>query len=263
MSGRLNGKVVLVTGAAQGQGREHVVRLAREGATIVAIDLLDPANAAGEFAKTVALVRDAGADILAQQCDVRDGAALTAIADEAWRRFGRLDCLLANAGVIAPPRPLLELPFESFQKTIEVNVYGVWHSCRAVVPHMIAGGRGGSIILTSSIYGLKGCPNTTHYTASKHAVVGMMKAMAIELAPHFIRVNAINPTTVATPMLESLRRPHEPPEEQVKRFIGVNTLPVPWVEPADISHAAVFLASDESRYLTGVALPVDAGAMLK
>jgi len=263
MSDRLSGKVVLITGAARGQGREHVVRMAREGADIVAVDRDDPADPASEFAPTIELVRGLGRKILARQCDVRDAGALAAIATQAQITFGRIDVLVANAGVIAAPRPLMELPFESFQITMEVNVYGAFHSCRAVVPHMIAGGRGGSIILTSSILGLKAYPNTVHYTASKHAVTGMMKAMAIELAPHFIRVNSLHPTTVDTPMLTALRPAHLTVEQNEARLTGLNTLPVPWVEGADISSAAIFLASDESRYLTGVALPVDAGAMLK
>jgi SDR family mycofactocin-dependent oxidoreductase len=262
MSGRLAGKVVFITGAARGQGREHVLRMAKEGANVVAVDLMDPA-ASNEFAQTAELARATGRDIIAKQADVRDAVALSDIAAEAWARFGRIDVLVANAGIIAPPRPLMELPFESFQRTMDVNVYGAFHSCRAVVPHMIAGARGGSIILTSSILGLKAYVSTVHYTVSKHAVVGMMRAMAVELAPHFIRVNSLHPTTVDTPMLDSLRPPGVSPEQNAVRLTSLNMLPVPWVEAADMANAAIFLASDESRYITGVTLPVDAGAMLK
>lgn len=262
--GRLAGKVAFVTGAAQGQGRSHVVRLAEEGANIVAVDLQDPSAAGGvnEFAATVELVRNCGGEILARQCDVRDGARLAEIAAEGHARFGRLDIVVANAGIIAAPSRFLDASFAELQRSIDINLYGVWHTCKATVPYLIAGERGGSVIITSSLLGLKAFATSAGYAASKHAVVGFMRSLALDLGPHRIRVNSLHPTTVDTPMLRALQPVGVSQEENAERLISMHALPVPWIDAVDVSHAVVYLASDESRYITGVTLPVDAGAMM-
>jgi SDR family mycofactocin-dependent oxidoreductase len=263
MSGRLEGKVAFITGAARGQGREHVLRMAQEGAAVVAVDIQNPADPSTDFAQTVAAATNRGYRILARECDVRNGDELTRAAQEGFDLFGRIDTLVANAAVLAQPHPLLEASMDTFRRTMDVNVYGVWHSCRAVIPFILEGARGGSIIITNSVLGLKAVLMAFEYTVSKHALVGMMKAMAVELAPHSIRVNSIHPTTVDTPMLQSLRPAELTARQHATTLLSFNALPVPWVEAADVSSAAIFLASDESRYITGATLPVDAGALLK
>jgi len=160
---------------------------------------------------------------------------------------------------------------DSWQDTIDINLTGVWHTAKAVVPHLIQGGRGGAIVLTSSVGGMKALPNMSHYVSAKHGVVGLMRSLAVELGQHNIRVNSIHPSQVNTPMLMNeptyrLFRPDlEKPTRDDMAPISqmMHTLPVPWVEPEDVSNAVLFLVSDEGRYITGAALPVDAGAMLK
>jgi (+)-trans-carveol dehydrogenase len=156
---------------------------------------------------------------------------------------------------------------------IDVDLTGFWHAVKAAIPHLRAGGRGGSIILTSSTMGLKAEPNIGHYNSAKHGVVGLMRTLALELAPDFIRVNSVHPTTVNTHMVQNsatyeVFAPDLPAAERTRealapRFQNLNAMPIPWVEPAEISNAVLWLASDESRYVTGITLPVDAGQMLK
>jgi (+)-trans-carveol dehydrogenase/(-)-trans-carveol dehydrogenase len=158
-----------------------------------------------------------------------------------------------------------------WQDVIDTNLTGVWHTCKAVIPHLVEQGTGGSIILTSSVAGLKGTANTANYTAAKHGVVGLMRTLALELAPNFIRVNSVHPTSVDTPMIQNdgtyrLFRPdldNPTRDDASDAFASLNALPIAWVEPVDISNAVLFLASDEARYITGVTLPIDAGSMLK
>ena len=174
--------------------------------------------------------------------------------------------MVANAGIVSIG-PAIELEEESWQEMLDVNLTGVWKTVKATVPSIIEGGRGGSVIITSSAAGLRGFPNISHYVAAKHGVVGLMRSLAQELAPHMIRVNTVNPTTVDTPMVMNdmfygLVRPdlEQPGRDEVaEAFVGLNTLPIPWVETIDISNAVLWLASDEARYVTGVALPIDAG----
>jgi len=276
--GRVEGKVAFVTGAARGQGRSHAIRLAEEGADIIAVDLcrqIDsvpyPMSTSDDLAETVKQVEALDRRIVASETDVRDGAALRAAVDEGVAQLGRLDIVAANAGIASTADGTVGLSDQEWQDMIDVNLTGVWQTCKAAVPHLVQGGRGGSMILTSSAAGLMAYPNIGHYVAAKHGVVGLMKTLALELAPHNIRVNSLHPTQVNTPMImnETIYKLFLPDQEHptAEGFAPVsqemNALPIPWVEPADISNALVFLASDEARYITGVTLPVDAGAIIK
>jgi (+)-trans-carveol dehydrogenase len=277
MTGRVEGKVAFITGAARGQGRSHAVTLAREGADIIAIDIDAqigsvpyPMATPEDLAQTVKEVEAAGRRIVATQADVRDYDALKQALDDGVAQLGRLDIVSANAGIVSYGRAE-ELSEQTWRDMIDVNLTGEWHAAKAAIPHLRAGGRGGSIILTSSEMGLRAMPNTAHYTAAKHGVVGLMRTLALELAPDFIRVNSIHPTSVDTPMVMNqatyrLFRPdlkNPTADDMAEASRAVNALPIPWVEPADISNAVLWLASDESRYVTGVTLPVDAGWFVK
>jgi (+)-trans-carveol dehydrogenase len=277
VAGKLEGKVAFITGAARGQGRSHAIRLAQEGADIIAVDLCGQIDSvpyamatAEDMAATVKQVEALDRRIVATQADVRDFSALQAAVDDGVAQLGRLDIVSANAGIFSLGRAD-ELSEQSWQDTIDTNLTGVWHTAKAAIPHLIAGGRGGSIILTSSAAGLKAMENIAHYVSAKHGVVGLMRTLALELAPHSIRVNTLNPTTVGTDMILNdatyrLFRPDlEDPtiDDAGEAFLAINALPVKWVEPVDISNALLFLASDEARYITGVALPIDAGFLAK
>lgn len=259
---RFAGRVAFVTGAGQGQGAKHIAALAADGADIVALDRQDP-DSPGSFADAVAAVRAAGGRIIARRADVRDEAALVEVAAEAMAEFGRIDIVLANAGVLGPTGPFLDLPADEVQRTLDINFNGVWNTCRATVPHLIAGGRGGSIVITSSLFGLKGYANLCAYSASKHAVVGLMRSLAIELGRHNIRVNSVHPTTVLTPMLTDATPVGPGHEDNVARLRTLHLLPMSWLEAEDVTNAILFLASDDARYMTGVALPLDGGASIR
>jgi len=274
--GRVDGKVALITGAARGQGRSHAIRLAEEGADIIAVDIctdLDTTGYAGATGEdldiTTKLVEELDRQIIARQVDVRDSAALTAVVDEAVKELGHIDIVLGNAGICSFGLSW-ELSDEVWQEMIDINLTGVWKTTKAAIPHMIARGSGGSIILTSSVAGLTGVGLGAHYSAAKHGVVGLMRTLAVELAQQGIRVNSVHPTTVETPMVDNpalfqvmVPTVENPTREQVCEVItGLNAMKVPWIQPVDVSNAVLFLASDESRYITGVQLPVDAGATL-
>jgi (+)-trans-carveol dehydrogenase len=277
VSGRVAGKVAFITGAARGQGRSHAVRLAEEGADIIAIDLCGqissleyPLATPEDLAHTVNEVEALGRRIIATQVDVRDYAALQAAVAEGVAELGRLDIVSANAGITSVS-PLSDLAEQVWQDLMDVNLTGVWHTTKAATPHLIAGARGGSIVLTSSAGGLIAMQNIGHYVAAKHGLVGLMRTLAQELAPHSIRVNSLHPCTVNTDMVRNdftykLFRPDlESPtvEDALGAFTSINLLPIPWIESRDVSNALLFLASDEARYITGVTLPVDAGCIIK
>src|ERR1700730_4124464 len=197
MAGRVAGKVAFITGAARGQGRSHAIRLAQEGADIIAVDLAGqigsvpyPMATPDDLAETVKEVEALDRRIVATQADVRDYAAVKAALDDGVAQLGRLDIVSANAG-ISSVGPAVELPEQTWQDMIDTNLTGVWHTAKAAIPHLIAGGRGGSIVLTSSAAGLMAYPNVAHYVSAKHGVVGLMKTLALELAPHMIRVNSV------------------------------------------------------------------------
>ena len=278
MAGRVEGKVAFITGAARSQGRSHALRLAQEGADIIAVDIAGPVPSIQMFppateddlAETVRQVEALDRRIVATKADVRDTAALKAAVDEGVAQLGRLDIVLANAGVFEI-QPALEVSDDAWREMIDINLTGVWNTCKVALPHLIEGGRGGAMVLTSSTAGLKGTPNTIHYTAAKHGVVGIMRTLANEFAQHSIRVNSVHPTGVDTVMIQNektwgLFAPDDPAPSREKAepiFQSTNALPVPWVEPVDISNAILFLVSDEARYITGVTLPVDAGYTVK
>jgi SDR family mycofactocin-dependent oxidoreductase len=277
--GRVEGKVAFITGAARGQGRSHAIRLAQEGADIIAVDLVRqvdsvpyPMSTPDDLAETVKEVEALDRRIVATEADVRDYGALKQALDGGVAELGRLDIVSANAGIFSFGT-LDELPEQTWQDMIDTNLTGVWHAAKAAIPHLRAGGRGGSIILTSSTAGLMALENIGHYVAAKHGVVGLMRTLALELAPEMIRVNSVHPTSVDTGMVQNaatyalfapdLAEEDRTSERLGERFQALNALPIPWVEPVDISNAVLWLASDESRYVTGVTLPVDAGALLK
>ncbi|RQM35225.1 Putative short-chain type dehydrogenase/reductase [Rhodococcus ruber] len=269
--------VAFVTGAARGQGRNHAVRLAREGADIIALDLCAPVQGApydmatrADLDETVRLVQAEGRQIVASEADVRDSAAVAKAVAAGVERFGRLDVVVANAG-IAGSYPVEDLTDDIWRDMIDINLTGVWNTVKASVPHLRAGGRGGSIVLISSIAGLKGLPNNAHYAAAKHGVLGVMRSLANELGPEGIRINAVLPTNVETRMLLNdaiykLFLPDEvqPTREQVEPLLhGMHALDVPFVQPDDVSNAVLFLAGSQSRYVTGITMPIDAGALVK
>lgn len=273
--GVLDGKVAFVTGAARGQGRSHARRLAEEGADIIAIDacatpgwLSYPLASEADLAQTVKEVEAAGRRIVARRADVRDLGAVRAALDEGVTELGgRLDIVCANAGIISQPVATWEIDLDQWRELIDVTLTGVFVTIKAAVPHMIAAGNGGSITLTSSGAALISGGGFADYKAAKSGVLSLTRTLACELAEHFIRVNAICPTAVDTPMIqnETLYRSFRPDlpnpgREDVKAgFQTMNLLPIPWVDAADVSNAIVWLASDAARYITGVTLPVDAG----
>jgi SDR family mycofactocin-dependent oxidoreductase len=267
MTGRVEGKVAFVTGAARGQGRSHAVRLAQEGADIIAIDLMDeiplalyPSATEADMAETVAQVEALDRRIIASKVDVRDSQAMKKAVDDGVAELGKLDIVVANAGIgiIAAWDQVTE---ELWDATIDTNLKGVWNTLRFTAPHLIANG-GGSMILTSSAAGIKALPFLSHYTASKHGVVGLMRAYAAELAEYSIRVNTIHPTGVNTPMNDPASFAVFGPLIEAHPKLGpmmMNMLPIEMTEAVDQSNAVLFLASDEARYITSVELPVDAG----
>jgi SDR family mycofactocin-dependent oxidoreductase len=277
MAGRVAGKVAFITGAARSQGRSHAIRLAQEGADIIAVDIAGPVDSVtaypmateADLAETVKQVEALDRRIVARKADVRDSRALKAALDDGVAQLGKLDIVCANAGIFQT-QPSLGLEDKDWQETIDINLTGVWNTVKVALPHLIAN-KGGSVILTSSVAGLKAIPNAIHYGAAKHGVIGIMRTVAVEFAQHGIRANSVHPTSVDTIMVQNesvwgLFDPansHPTRESAEATFITTNTLPVPWVEPIDISNAVLFLASDEARYITGVTLPVDAGSMLK
>jgi len=269
MAGRVAGKVTFVTGAARGQGRSHAIRLAEEGADIIAVDILQDYETVSygmgteqDLADTVTAVAARGRKIIARKADVRDAAAIRQVVDEGVAEFGRLDVAVANAG-ICTVQAWDEVTPAVWQDTIDTNLTGVWHTIAAAVPHLIGNG-GGSIICVSSTAGIKGLPFFTPYAAAKHGVVGLAKSMANELARHNIRVNTVHPTGVNTPMGTGLGALHQLLAKDPNLGpIYMNALAVDPIEPRDVSNAVLFLASDEARYVTGLEFTVDAGCTIR
>ena len=275
---RVKGKVALVTGAARGQGRSHCVALASEGADIIAIDnCADVPGVAyagatqADLDETARLVEELGGRVVSRVADVRDYDALTSAVGAGVAEFGGLDIVCANAGIITQPTPTLLMDERDWRVVIDVNLTGVWLTCKAAVPHVVESGRGGSVIVISSLAGLRGHPNIANYVAAKHGLVGLMRTLALELAPQMIRVNSIHPTQVDTPMImnDATKKLFVPDKESPSddEFADASqhsqAMPIPWVESIDISNAVVFLASEEARFITGVALPIDGGALIK
>jgi SDR family mycofactocin-dependent oxidoreductase len=265
----MDGKVALITGAARGQGRSHALRLAEEGAEIIAVDICDHIDSvpftmgtSDELAETAKMVENLDRRIVTCVADVRDSEQLKSAVELGLSEFGHLDVVCCNAG-IASMGLTWDLTDEQWQDVIDVNLTGVWRTIKAVIPTLIEQGTGGSIIITSSMAGIMGLAGIAHYTASKHAVIGLMRSLVNEVSSYKIRVNCVNPTTVNTDMIQNDAFYNyvgaTSAEEMGAFFQSLNTLPVPWVEAIDISNAVLFLASDESRYVTGLTLWVDAG----
>jgi SDR family mycofactocin-dependent oxidoreductase len=267
VAGRVQDKVAFITGAARGQGRSHAVRLAEEGADILAIDICAPVRGLQyppavpeDLAETIRLVEKAGRKIVAAHIDTRDAAALRSFVDAGVAEFGHLDVIVANAGIcIAEPRH--KVTPESWQDKLDINLTGTWNTIKAGVDHLVSAGRG-SIIVTSSTAGLKGNPYLLSYVVSKHGVNGLVRALAHELGVHNVRVNAVNPATVDTEMVGPTFK--QALDEAIAENPGpagifTKSLPIAAADPLDISNAILFLASDESRFVTAHSLAVDAG----
>jgi SDR family mycofactocin-dependent oxidoreductase len=269
--GKLVGKVALITGLARGQGRAHAVRLAREGAAVIGLDLCEqlptvfyPMSGKEDLDQTVAEVEAVGGRILARVGDVRDRDQLAAIYREGVAEFGPVDIVLPNAGIM----PTVRSDVPAWHDAIDIMLSGVFNTIDTVVHDMIARGAGGSIIITSSTAGLSGLskniePGSAGYVAAKHGVVGLMRMYAARLAAHSIRVNTLHPTGVDTPMVNNaeFREFSEQNPDLVKGLW--NPMPVALIDTTDVSSAVVFLASDEARYITGVTLPIDAGFLIR
>jgi SDR family mycofactocin-dependent oxidoreductase len=263
---------VLITGGARGQGRSHAVRFAREGADVAFCDIasqLDtvpyPMSKPDDLQETVRLVEDLDRRCVAVQADVRDRGQLDAFAEQARTELGRIDFLLANAGIFSFST-VADMDDRTWREMIDTNLTGVFHAARAVLPAMIAQGAG-RIVATSSMAGKMGVPHAAHYCAAKWGVIGLVKSLAREVGGSGITVNAVCPTGVDTAMIQNeatyrLFAPgaeHPTREDAVPAFQALNAIPVPWVEPGDISDAMAFLCSDEARFITGETIAVAAG----
>ena len=270
VSGALQGRVAFITGAARGQGRAHAIRLAREGADIIALDICAPVSESityaaatpEELAETVRAVEAEGRKVLAREVDIRDDAALRQLVSDGVEQFGRLDILVANAGVLSWGR-VWELTDEQWDAVIGVNLSGTWRSLRAVIPAMIEAGNGGSIVVVSSSAGLKATPGNGHYSASKHGLVGLTNALAIELGEFGIRVNSIHPYSVDTPMVERelMRQVFAEHPRYVHSFGPMLLQPNGFMAADEVSDVVVWLAGAGSGTLTGAQIPVDKGVL--
>ena len=277
--GTLDGRVAFVTGAARGQGRAYAVRLAREGAHVIASDICGPVSdtvpyvsaTPEDLQETVRLVEAEGRKILARQVDIRDDAALRGLVADGVEQFGRLDILVANAGVLSWGR-LWEITDEQWNAVIDVNLTGTWRTLRAVIPAMIEAGNGGSIVIVSSSAGLKATPGNGHYAASKHGLTSMTNTLALELGEYSIRVNSIHPYSIATPMIQNnamlevlgahpsylhsfAPMPYQPPAKDngAKRS--------DFMSPEEAADVVAWLAGDSSGLLSGSQISVDRGVM--
>jgi (+)-trans-carveol dehydrogenase len=275
---RFAGRVAFISGAGRGQGRQFAVDLAEEGADIIGFDICEDIPGAStsmatkaDLEETRALVEATGRRMVAEQADARDYGAVEAVLEKGLTEFGRVDIVVANAGICCGAGPFWEISLQNWKDTVDTDLTGVWHTVRAATPAMIQGGRGGAIIMIASAGATKGFQNITHYVAAKTALVGMLKPMAAELGPHFIRVNALSPTNVNTAiyMTETNKRlflpdnPAPTDEEYEMASRPQHVIPIGWMETRDTSAALRFLASDDARYITGLELRVDAGVVLR
>jgi (+)-trans-carveol dehydrogenase len=274
----LEGKVAFITGIGKGQGRSHAVRLAREGADIIGIDALKTypwmnyrLADQSDVEETIRLVEAEGRRVFFRQADVTDLSSLETSLEAGVAEFGRLDVVAANAGAFPKGDLTWEADAPAWRECVEVNLFGVFHTVHAAVPHMVKAGNGGSIIITSSGAAIVSGSYLSDYSAAKAALLSLTRTLAVELAPHWIRVNAICPGAVNTDMIanEAIYRMFRPDldaptrEDTIDVWKSKHLLPVPWLEPSDISNAVAWLASDEARMVTGVTLPVDAGNTIK
>jgi SDR family mycofactocin-dependent oxidoreductase len=267
LAGKLEGKVAFITGAARGQGRSHAIRLAQEGADIIAVDICAqvdtvpyPMATPEDLAETARKVEALDRRIVARQADVRDEGGLRAAFEAGAAELGPVDIVLANAGIAPMAR---QETHDAWQDVIDINLTGVFNTVEIAIPSMVERGQGGAIVLTSSTAGITGIGGPSRgglgYTAAKHGVVGLMRSYANTLAPHSIRVNSVHPTGVNTPMIVNEAMQEFLAQDPSLSNAMANALPVPMVEPVDVSNAICWLVSDDARYVTGVTLPVDAG----
>ncbi|OBF04848.1 3-oxoacyl-[acyl-carrier-protein] reductase [Mycobacterium sp. ACS4054] len=270
MAGSLQGRVAFITGAARAQGRSHAVRLAAEGADIIALDICASASKSltytpatpEDLAETVRLVEAQGRKVLAREADVRDDAALRQLVADGVEQFGRLDIVVANAGVLSWGR-VWELTDEQWDTVIGVNLTGTWRTLRATVPAMIEAGNGGSIVVVSSSAGLKATPGNGHYSASKHGLTALTNTLAIELGEYNIRVNSIHPYSVDTPMIEpeAMMEIFARHPAFVHSFPPMPLQPNGFMSPDEVADVVAWLAGDGSGTVTGTQIPVDKGAL--
>jgi SDR family mycofactocin-dependent oxidoreductase len=268
--------VALITGAARGQGRSHAITLAREGADIVAVDRCAPVDSVAyplstpdDLAETARLVEQEGRRVSTYIGDVRSSADMRAATQLALDQFGQIDIVVANAGIWSPGS-VWEMDDQTWDDMIGINLTGVFNTVRFAIPHMIER-KSGSLILTSSTCGVKALGWMPHYNSAKHGVMGLTRSLALDLGPYFVRANAVLPSTVNTPMIHNdpsyrIYRPdlqNPTREEAMSGFYAHNAMPLPYVEPEDVSEAVLFLASDASRYVTGIGLPIDLGTIQK
>jgi SDR family mycofactocin-dependent oxidoreductase len=275
--GQLEGQVAFITGVARGQGRSHALTLAREGANIIGLDLCaKPSSTVYDGAteedlqETVRLVKETGVDIVAEVGDTRDYEQVKSVFDRGVEQFGRVDIVLPNAGICSGAKTW-EITPDAWREMVEINLNGVFHTVKAAVPTMISQGGGGSIVFTGSTEALKGGENISSYSASKHGVTGLMTSLARELGQYNIRVNSVNPTCVDTHMINNdfvygLFRPDldKPTRDDViDSFTGTHILPVPWIQPQDVSNAILHLVTEAGRYVTATTMVIDAGFIVK
>lgn len=275
---RFAGKVVLVSGAGRGQGRQVAIDLAREGADIVGFDICEdiatasvPMATAEDLDATRAEVEAAGRRMVAMAADVRDYPRVEEAVQRGLAEFGRLDGVVANAGIVTDTGPFWELSLEGWNDVIATNLTGVFHTVKAATPAIIEGGRGGALVLVASAGATKGFPNISNYVAAKRGLVGMLNPMAAELGPHGIRVNALSPTNVGTDLFLSetnkkLFMPHvdSPSDEEYEKACRPqHVMPTGWIDSTDTSSATRWLLSDEARYVTGLEMRVDAGVVVR
>ena len=275
--GQLDGKVAFISGIARGQGRSHALTLAGEGADIIGFDLCRkpdstpyPGSTPEDLEDTRNLIEKTGRQVVADIADVRDYHAVKRIFDDGIATFGRVDCVVANAGICAGGLTW-EITEPAWREMLDINLTGVWNTVRAAIPTLIEQGDGGAIVMTGSADGIKGAPHISSYTASKFGVNGLVQSLACELGQYNIRVNSVNPGQVDTNMIGNefvwgLFRPdleHPTREDVTETFRNVNVLPIPWMEPQDVSNAVLHLVSDASRYMTAHAYVVDAGILVK
>jgi (+)-trans-carveol dehydrogenase len=272
--GRLTNKVALISGVARGQGRSHALRLVSEGVSVIGFDGLCTYDTVPykqatreDLDETVRLVKEAGGKVYAGRADVRERGEIERIIKEVTAEVGPIDIVIANAGIGINSRPFWEVSQQEWDDVIGVCLTGVWNTVSAAVPSMIAAGNGGSVVITSSAAAIKAAPQLSAYIAAKTGVIGMMRSMASDLAPHRIRINCIAPTAVPTDFvlndrLYQIFSPNSPEpnlEDAKKVMRAMHPLGEPWVEPRDVSAAVAYLASDEARYVSGIVLPVDLG----
>ncbi|MEU0495421.1 mycofactocin-coupled SDR family oxidoreductase [Mycobacterium sp. NPDC006124] len=275
--GQLNGKVAFITGVARGQGRSHALTLAREGARIIGLDLCAkptttayPGATEEDLHETVRLVEELGGEIFVDVADTRDFEQVRDVFDRGLARFGRIDVVVPNAGICSGAKTWDISPGD-WREMVDINLNGVFHTVKAAIPQLISQGDGGSIVFIGSTEALKGAENISSYAASKHGVTGLMTSLARELGRHGIRVNSVNPTCVDTHMINNdfvyglfrpdLERPTR--DDVIGTFEGTHLLPVPWIEPRDVSAAILYLVTEPGRYITATTLVVDAGFIVK